>query len=172
MRAMSSPHSPRALSLTEPSFERLVCGAVGTSAVQLAKHFGAEVTAVCGTTNLELARSLGADTAIDYMREDAPSGGKLYDLVLDAVGKRKTSRLKVACGKALAPEGKYVSVDDGTPQLPASDLTLLAEVVEAGKIKPVVDRRYPLEQIAEAHRYVEQEHKKGNVIITVTPESS
>src|ERR1700730_16592349 len=84
-------------------------GAVGTSAVQLAKHFGADVTAVCGTANLELARSLGADTVIDYTREDALRGGKLYDLVLDAVGKRKTSQLKVACGKALASGGEYVS---------------------------------------------------------------
>ncbi len=147
-------------------------GAVGTSAVQLAKHFGAEVTAVCGTTNLELARSLGADTVIDYTKEHTPSGGKLYDLVLDAVGKRKTSRLKVACRKTLARGGKYISVDDGTPKLLASDLTLLKELVEAGKVKPVIDRRYPLEQIAVAHRYVEQEHKKGNVVVTVTHEGA
>ncbi len=145
-------------------------GAVGTSAVQLAKQFGAEVTAVCGTTNLQLARSLGADTVIDYTKEHAPSEGKLYDLVFDAVGKRKTSRLKVACEKALAPGGKYTSVDDGTPHLPASDLAVLKEAVEAGNLKPVIDRCYPLEQIAEAHRYVEQEHKKGNVVVTVTHE--
>src|SRR6266540_3726543 len=141
-----------------------------TSAVQLARQFGAEVTAVCGTTNLELARSLGADTVIDYTKEHAPSEGKLYDLVFDAVGKRKTSRLKVACEKALAPGGKYTSVDDGTPHLPASDLAVLKEAVEAGNLKPVIDRCYPLEQIAEAHRYVEQEHKKGNVVVTVTHE--
>jgi NADPH:quinone reductase-like Zn-dependent oxidoreductase len=143
-------------------------GAVGTSAVQLAKHLGAEVTAVCSIANLELARSLGADAVIDYTREDAPSAGKLYDLVLDAVGKRKTSTLKATCRKALATGGKYVSVDDGTPRLAASDLTLLKELVEAGKLKPVIDRCYPLEQIVEAHRYVEQGHKKGNVIVVVT----
>jgi len=100
-------------------------GAVGTSAVQLAKHFGAEVTAACGAANLQLVRSLGADTVIDYTREDAPDGGKLYDLVLDAVGKRKASILKAACGKALATAGKYVSVADGTPRFAASDLTML-----------------------------------------------
>src|ERR1700722_4411794 len=144
-------------------------GAVGTSAVQLAKHFGAEVTAACGATNLQLARSLGADTVIDYTREDAPDGGKLYDLVFDAVGKRKTSILKAACGKALATGGKYVSVDGGTPRFAASDLTLLKELVEAGKLKPVIDRSYPLEKIVEAHRYVEQGHKKGNVIVVVRP---
>ena len=142
--------------------------AVGTSAVQLAKNFGTEVTAVCGPANLELARSLGADAVIDYTKEHAPSGGQRFDLVLDAVGKRKTSMLKVACRKALAPGGKYVSVDDGSPYLPASDLVLLKELAEAGKLKPVIDRRYPLEQIAEAHRYVEQEHKKGNVVVSVT----
>jgi len=147
-------------------------GAVGTSATQLAKHFGAEVTAVCGTANLELARSLGADAVIDYTKEHAPSGGTLYDLVLDAVGKRKISTLKVACAQALAPGGKYISVSDGTPQLPASNLALLRELVEAGKVTPVIDRRYPLEQIVEAHRYVEQEHKKGNVVITIAHESA
>lgn len=142
--------------------------AVGTSAVQLAKHFGAAVTAVCGPTNLELARSLGAETVIDYTQERAPSADQLYDLVLDAVGKRKTSELKVACRKALAPSGRYLSVDDGRPKLPASDLVLLKELVESGRVRPVIDRRYPLEQIAEAHRYVEQEHKKGNVVVAVT----
>ena len=146
--------------------------AVGTSAVQLARHFEAMVTAVCGSTNLELARSLGADTVIDYTKEDAPGAGTLYDLVLDAVGKRKTSRLKASCRKALAPGGKYISVDSGTPQLPASDLELLKELVEAGKVRPVIDRRYALEQIAEAHRYVEQGHTKGNVVVTVAHESA
>jgi NADPH:quinone reductase-like Zn-dependent oxidoreductase len=141
--------------------------AVGTSAVQLAKDFGAEVTAVCGTTNLDLVRSLGADAVIDYTTQHAPGGGKLFDLVFDAVGKRKTSLMKVACKASLAPGGKYISVDDGTPDLPASDLALLRELAEAGKIKPVIDRRYPLDQIVEAHRYVEQEHKKGNVVVAV-----
>ncbi len=142
-------------------------GAVGSAAVQLAKHFGARVTAACGTANLELVRSLGADTAIDYTRENAPDAGKLYDVVLDAAGKRKTSSFKVACIEALAPGGRVVSVDDGTPRLGASDLLLLRELVEAGRFKPVVDRSYPLDQVAEAHRYVEQQHKRGNVVITV-----
>lgn len=145
-------------------------GAVGTSAVQLAKHFGAEVTAICGTKNLELVRSLGADVVIDYTQERTLNGGKLYDLVLDAVGKRKTSRLKVACKKALAPGGRYVSVDDGMPQLLTRDMTLLKEAVEAGRVRPVIDKRYSLEQIAEAHRYVELEHKRGNVIVTMSSE--
>ena len=147
-------------------------GAVGTSAIQLARHFGATVTAVCGRSNLDLARSLGATTAIDYTTEEAPPAGRRYDLVFDAVGKRKTSQLKVACSRALTPGGRYVSVDDGTPKLPASDLALLTELVEAGRIRPVIDRRYPLEQIVEAHRYVEQDHKKGNVIITVGHEGA
>jgi NADPH:quinone reductase-like Zn-dependent oxidoreductase len=146
-------------------------GAVGTSAVQLAKHFGAEVTAVCGTTNVELVRSLGADAVMDYTKEHALGPGQLFDIVLDAVGKRKTSSLKEACRTALAPAGKYVSVDDGTPRMHASELALLTELVETGKLKPVIDRRYPLEQIVEAHRYVEAEHKKGNVVITVSHES-
>lgn len=144
-------------------------GAVGTSAVQLAKYFGTVVTAVCSTTNLELAKSLGADAVIDYTKDRAPLGTH-YDLILDAVGKRKSSTLKMACRGALAPSGKYVSVDDGMPRIAASDLALLTEIVQAGKLKPVIDRRYPLERIVEAHRYVEQEHKKGNVVITVSHE--
>ena len=144
-------------------------GAVGTSAVQLAKYFGTVVTAVCGTTNLELAKSLGADAVIDYTKDRTPPGTH-YDLILDAVGKRKSSTLKMACRGALAPSGKYVSVDDGMPRIAASDLALLTEIVQAGKLKPVIDRRYPLERIVEAHRYVEQEHKKGNVVITVNHE--
>jgi NADPH:quinone reductase-like Zn-dependent oxidoreductase len=111
-------------------------------------------------------------TVIDYTKEHVLRRGELYDLVLDAVGTRKTSRLKVACRAALAPGGKYVSFDDGMPRMAASDLGLLTEVVEAGKVKPVIDRRYALEQIVEAHRYVEQEHKKGNVVVTVGHEGA
>lgn len=143
-------------------------GAVGTAAVQLARAFGAEVTGVCSTANLELVRSLGAERVIDYTKEDSP--GARYDLVLDAVGVRKTSALKEACRNALVPGGKYSSVDRGMPRMTASRLQVLSEIVEAGKLKPVIDRRYPLEQVAEAHRYVEQGHKRGNVVITVTRE--
>jgi len=142
-------------------------GAIGTSAVQLVRHFGAEVTGVCGTTNLELVKSLGAGTVIDYTNEDIPKTGELYDFIFDAVGKRKSSTFKVECQKALTPNGKYISVDDGTPKIQREDLLFLTELVEAGKLKPVIDRCYPLEQIVEAYRYVEQGHKKGNVVITV-----
>jgi NADPH:quinone reductase-like Zn-dependent oxidoreductase len=146
-------------------------GAVGTSAVQLAKHFGAEVTAVCGPANVELVRSLGADVVMDYAKEEAPRAGALYDVVFDAVGKRKTSKLKEASRKALAARGKCLSVDDGAPRVSAPGLARLTELVEADKLRPVIDRRYALEQIVEAHRYVEQEHKKGNVVLAVTHEA-
>ena len=142
-------------------------GSIGTSAVQLAKYFGAKVTGVCSTANLELVKSLGANTLTDYTKEDVSNSGEFYDFILDAVGKRKSSKLKLQCKKALTPNGKYISVDDGAPQIRTDDLILLKELVEAGKIKPFIDRTYPLEQIVEAHRYVDKGHKKGNVIITV-----
>jgi NADPH:quinone reductase-like Zn-dependent oxidoreductase len=143
---------------------------VGTAAVQLAKHFGAEVTAVCGPENAELVRSLGADHVLDYTRAATPPEGARYDLVLDTVGKRKVSALRTACEHALRPGGRVLSVDDGTPELRARDLADLTALAERGALKPVIDRRYPLDQIAEAHRYVEQEHKKGNVVISILPE--
>jgi len=144
-------------------------GGVGTFAVQLARYFGAEVTGVCSTANRELVKSLGADTVIDYTQEDFLPGEERYDLVFDAVGKRKSSPLKLQGKNALTQNGKYLSVDDETPKIPVEYLISLKELMEAGEIKPVIDRRYPLEQVAGAHRYVEQGHKKGNVVITVVP---
>ena len=144
-------------------------GAIGTAALQIAKILGAHVTAVCGPTNQELVQSLGADASVDYTRADAPDGR--FDLVFDAVGKRKTSAFKVACKTALMPEGKYASVDDRVPFKTGGILAQLTAWVEAGQLKPVIDRTYPMEQIAEAHRYVEQRHKKGNVIILIPQET-
>lgn len=140
-------------------------GANGTAAVQMARSLGAEVTGVCSTTNLELVKSLGAARVIDYTKEDVTSRSEFYDFIFDAVGKRKSGKIQFK--KALTPNGKYVSVDDGSPRPQPEDLILLKELVEAGKLRPVIDRRYPLEQMAEAHRYVDQGHKKGNVIITL-----
>lgn len=142
-------------------------GAVGTAAVQLAWHFGALVTGVCSTSNVDLVKSLGADSVIDYTQEEVTTGGERYDLIFDAVGKRKSSPFKLQCREALTPNGKYLSVDDGSPQLRREDLTFLTELMEAGQLRAVIDRCYPLEQMVEAHRYVEQGHKKGNVVIAV-----
>ena len=140
-------------------------GAVGTNAVQLAsRHFGAEVTGVCSGANLALVRSLGASQVIDYTRQDFTQSGATYDVIFDAVGK-----LAPAQGKAaLKPGGIYLNVhanSGGDEEL--ETLLLLKGLIEAGKLRPVIDRVYPLEQIVEAHRYVEQGHKKGNVAITV-----
>ncbi len=145
-------------------------GAVGTAAVQLAKHAGAEVTAVCGPHNAALVRSLGADHVLDYTTTSRPPDGARYDLVLDTVGKRQTSALRTACEHALRPGGRVVSVDDGTPQLSIADLAELTKLVEHGALKAVIDRRYPLAQLVEAHRYVELGHKKGNVVVTIAPD--
>jgi len=140
-------------------------GAIGTFAVQLAKHLGAQVTGVCSTANLDFVKSLGAEAVIDYTRQDFTQRPERYDLIFDAVGKRYSR--KIACHKALAPNGKFISVDDGTPPLEVDGLVRLKDLVEAGHLKPVIDRVYPPEQIVEAHRYVETGHKKGNVVITL-----
>jgi NADPH:quinone reductase-like Zn-dependent oxidoreductase len=142
-------------------------GAIGTMAVQLAKAFGAQVTGVCSTNNMDLVTSLGADRVIDYTQEGSADQLERYDLVMDAVGKSKSSALKVRCQGALTPNGRFISVDDGRPVNDVNDLALFNELVAADKVMAVIDRVYPLEQMAEAHRYVDMGHKRGNVVITV-----
>ena len=142
-------------------------GAVGTSAVQLARHLGAQVTGVCSTANVDLVASLGASAVIDYTREDFTGGAERYDLILDAVGKRKSAASLRQCRHVLAPGGTCVSVDDGTPKLRREDLVLLADLAMKGEIRPVIDRTYALDDIVEAHIYVDSGHKRGNVVITV-----
>jgi NADPH:quinone reductase-like Zn-dependent oxidoreductase len=137
-------------------------GSVGTFAVQIGKYFGAHVTAVCSTANADMVRSLGADEIIDYTREDFTKKGTRYDIIFDAVGKTSKS----ACKSLLKPAGKFLSVMSSAPKSP-DDLLTLKELIEAGKIRTVIDRRYKLEQIREAHAYVENYHKKGNVVINI-----
>jgi len=175
------------LANVQPGQKILIVGAsgsVGSAAVQIAKHLGAEVTGVCSTANVELVKSLGADRVIDYTREDFAKSGQRYDIIFDTVGKTSFSK----CKNALNPQGRYLAGAPGLPEFGQmlwtsikggkkvlagmsserqEDLAFIKELVEAGKIKPIIDRRYPLEQTAEAHRYVDEGHKKGNVVITV-----
>jgi NADPH:quinone reductase-like Zn-dependent oxidoreductase len=144
-------------------------GSIGTTSVQLARHFGAKVTGVCSTANLELVRSLGAENVIDYTKEDYSKRSERYDLILDAVPMQVADRksLRSQSKNALTPDGKYISIDDGIAKTSRVDLVLIMDLVKSGEFKPVIDRSYPLEQMVEAHKYVETGHKKGNVIITV-----
>lgn len=143
-------------------------GAVGTNAVQLAKqHYGAHVTGVCSTSNLEMVRALGADEVIDYTREDFTQMGKTYDVIFDAVAKFPQDRAKTA----LKPGGMYLNVhkhsDYAARKSPLEELQFIAELLEARKLKPAIDRCYSLEEIVEAHHYVDAGHKKGNVVIQI-----
>ena len=159
-------------------------GAIGTAAVQLARYFGADVTAVCGTKNLELVKSLGADKVIDYTQEDFTKNGKTYHVIFDAVGKHAFKR----CRDSMEPGGIYLPTDGAVnlflalmpkrkgakrvvfqipPRQPVADVLLLKKLVEDGKYRPVIDRRYPLEDVIEAARYVETEQKTGNVVLTL-----
>ena len=142
-------------------------GTTGTIAIPFAKFLGAKVTGVCSTINLELVKSLGADIVIDYTKVGKIAPTIQYDFILDAVGKLKTSKLKEACKKALAPKGKYVSIDDDKLLLDSGRLDKITAFFEAGHIKPIIDKCYPLEEIVEAHRYVAKGHKKGSVVIKV-----
>ena len=137
-------------------------GSVGTYAVQLAKHFGAEVTGVASTSNLDLVKSLGAEKVVDYTRKDFTKTGKTYDVVFDAVGKISESQ----GNSLLKTDGIYLTVSSFTKEK-VENLVFLKKRIEAGELRPVIDRSYRLEQIVDAHRYVDTGHKKGNVVITV-----
>jgi len=138
-------------------------GSVGTYAVQLARHhFGAQVTGVCSTANVAMVQSLGTDRVIDYTKEDVTKNGQTYDVVFDAVGKISSSQAK----NLLTENGTFLTVQSTTKE-EIENLNTFKELAEAGKVKAVIDKRFPLESIAEAHRYVETGRKKGNVVITV-----
>lgn len=137
-------------------------GSVGTYAVQLAKYYGAHVTGVCSGVNLDLVRSIGAEEVIDYTKEDFRKNGETYSVIFDTVRKLKKS----GCKKSLGENGVFISSWSPTREL-NEDLIHLKELVEAGMVRPVIDRTYPLEEVVEAHRYVDRGHKRGNVVITV-----
>ena len=140
-------------------------GSVGVFAVQLAKHFGAVVTGVCSAANLDMVKSLGADKVIDYRSEDFTASQEVYDVVFDAVDKLPSPWGK----KTLGPKGVYLNVNKHSGgRIETEALLFLVDLIEAGKMKTVIDRRFPLEQMVEAHRYVGKGHKKGHVVVTVT----
>lgn len=156
----------------QPNQKVLIYGASSTSgivALQLAKHLQAEVTAVCGPSHLAFAQELGADKTLDYTNDNEIEKLESYDVVFDCVGKAKSSPLKEASKKALTASGQYLSIDDAALLLDSSRLDRIRKLVEMGKIKAINDRCYPLEQIVEAHQYVELGHKRGNVAITINP---
>jgi NADPH:quinone reductase-like Zn-dependent oxidoreductase len=138
-------------------------GSVGTYAIQLAKYFGAEVTGVCSTANLDLVKSLGADHVIDYTKEDVSSIDARYNIIYDTVAKFP----KAKASKLLTPDGTYITIARLSTKESRDNLIFIKESIEAGEIKAVIDRCYPLELMVEAHRYVDAGHKKGNVVITV-----
>lgn len=155
----------------KPNQKVLVYGASGTTgtmAVQYVKALGADVTAVCSATNARFVQKLGADQVLDYMDDSSVSRLDKYDFVFDAVGKAKTSSLKKACMQQTTMKGQYGSIDDSALILSSDRLDRIRELVETNRIKPVNSRSYPLEQIVDAHRYVESGHKLGNVAITIS----
>lgn len=165
---LGAAHYFRRVHQLKPGQKALVNGAAGSTgsyAGQLARHFGAEVTGVCSERNFELVRSLGAAFVIDYTKEDFTAGSERYDFIFDAVG--RTSEGK--CRPVLAPGGTFATINKGGGSQPerAEDLRFLKELIEAGEVRAVIDRRFPLAQIVEAHRYVEQGQKKGNVVVVV-----
>jgi NADPH:quinone reductase-like Zn-dependent oxidoreductase len=142
-------------------------GAIGSSAVQIAKAYGAKVTGICSTRNLEMVKSIGADIAIDYTKEDISDIKDSFDLIVDSVpfGKINRKELKSKCMNILSPNGKYISINDGSPQAFQDDLEFLKKLIEKDKFKAVIDKIYPLEKIVEAHEHAETGHKRGNIII-------
>lgn len=140
-------------------------GSVGTFAIQIAKYFNANVTAVCSTSNMKLVKELGADKVIDYTKEDFMKNTQRFDIVFDAVGKASRS----GCKGLLKPGGHFASVS-GSPKINKYELNFLKDLIEAGKLTTVIDRRYTLETIRDAHAYVESFRKKGNVVVTIVPD--